>query len=67
KGFSGVETPLFECMLAVRDVAEEADDIQEHAAEEVAADGRNIVDMDRDEGIKLVTDQQKDAELSLPK
>nr|GFA58278.1 hypothetical protein [Tanacetum cinerariifolium] len=46
KGFSGVETPLFETMLAVRDIAEEVeaqvlalgDDIQEHAAEEVAAD-----------------------------
>nr|GEZ69559.1 reverse transcriptase domain-containing protein [Tanacetum cinerariifolium] len=44
KGFSGVETPLFESMLAVRDVAEDAeaqvpaqgDDVQEHAAEEVA-------------------------------
>nr|GEW12251.1 hypothetical protein [Tanacetum cinerariifolium] len=44
KGFSGVETPLFENMLAVRDIAEEAeaqvpaqgDDVQEHAAEEVA-------------------------------
>nr|GFB34029.1 hypothetical protein [Tanacetum cinerariifolium] len=46
KGFSGVETPLFETMLAVRDVAEEAkaqvptqgDDVQELAAEEVAPD-----------------------------
>nr|GFC20896.1 hypothetical protein [Tanacetum cinerariifolium] len=44
KGFSGVETPLFETMLAVRDIAEEAeahvpaqgDDVHEHAAEEVA-------------------------------
>nr|GEU54954.1 hypothetical protein [Tanacetum cinerariifolium] len=43
KGFSGVETPLFENMLVVRDVAEEAearvpaqgDDVQEPAAEEV--------------------------------
>nr|GEX03619.1 hypothetical protein [Tanacetum cinerariifolium] len=43
-GFSGVETPLFESMLAVGDVAEEAeaqvptqgDDVQEPAAEEVA-------------------------------
>nr|GEZ81531.1 hypothetical protein [Tanacetum cinerariifolium] len=41
---SGVETPLFESMLVVRDVAEEAeaqvpaqgDDVQEPAAEEVA-------------------------------
>nr|GEY11213.1 hypothetical protein [Tanacetum cinerariifolium] len=46
KGFSGVETPLFENMLAVRDVAEEAeaqvpaqgDDVQEPVAEEVATD-----------------------------
>nr|GFA52335.1 hypothetical protein [Tanacetum cinerariifolium] len=44
KGFSGVETPLFESMLAVRVVAEEAqvpaqgDDVHEHAAEEVAID-----------------------------
>nr|GEU54503.1 hypothetical protein [Tanacetum cinerariifolium] len=43
KGFSGVETPFFESMLAVRDVAKEAkaqgpaqgDDVQEPAAEEV--------------------------------
>nr|GFB43760.1 hypothetical protein [Tanacetum cinerariifolium] len=43
---SGVETPLFETMLAVRDIAEEAeaqipaqdDDVQEHAKEEVATD-----------------------------
>nr|GEZ37136.1 hypothetical protein [Tanacetum cinerariifolium] len=46
KGFSGVETPLFETMLAVRDIAEEAeaqipaqdDDVREHAEEEVATD-----------------------------
>nr|GFA63626.1 hypothetical protein [Tanacetum cinerariifolium] len=44
KGFSGVETSLFESMLAVSDVAEKAeaqvpgqgDDVQEHAAKEVA-------------------------------
>nr|GFA88347.1 hypothetical protein [Tanacetum cinerariifolium] len=44
KGFSGVETPLFENMLVVRDVAEEAeaqvpaqgDDVQEPTVEEVA-------------------------------
>nr|GEW59305.1 reverse transcriptase domain-containing protein [Tanacetum cinerariifolium] len=44
KGFSGVETPLFETMLAVRDIAEEVeaqvptqgDDVHEHVAEEVA-------------------------------
>nr|GEZ24292.1 hypothetical protein [Tanacetum cinerariifolium] len=46
KGFSRVETPLFESMLAVRDVADEAeaqvpaqgDDVQEPATEEVATD-----------------------------
>nr|GFB74682.1 hypothetical protein [Tanacetum cinerariifolium] len=46
KGFSGVETPLFESMLAVRVVAKEAeaqvlaqgDDVHEHAVEEVATD-----------------------------
>nr|GFD44055.1 hypothetical protein [Tanacetum cinerariifolium] len=42
----GVETPLFETMLAVRDITEEAEaqipaqdnDVQEHAEEEVATD-----------------------------
>nr|GEY40998.1 hypothetical protein [Tanacetum cinerariifolium] len=46
KGFSRVETPLFETMLVVRDIAEDAeawvpaqgDDVHEHAAEEVATD-----------------------------
>nr|GEX87705.1 hypothetical protein [Tanacetum cinerariifolium] len=46
KGFSGVETPLFESMLVVRDVAEEAeahvpaqgDDVQEPVAEEVVTE-----------------------------
>nr|GEY14235.1 hypothetical protein [Tanacetum cinerariifolium] len=46
KGFSRVETPLFESMLVVRDVAEEAethvlaqgDDVQEPAAEEVVTE-----------------------------
>nr|GFB45599.1 hypothetical protein [Tanacetum cinerariifolium] len=46
KGFSVVETPLFKTMLAVRDIAKEAeaqvpaqgDDVHEHAAEEVASD-----------------------------
>nr|GFC15212.1 hypothetical protein [Tanacetum cinerariifolium] len=46
KGFSGVEIPLFETMLAVRDIAEEAeaqvpaqgDDVHEYATEEVAND-----------------------------
>nr|GEX76799.1 hypothetical protein [Tanacetum cinerariifolium] len=127
KGFSGVETPLFENMLAVRDVAKEAeaqvpaqgDDVQEPAVEEVTTDvvpptptspspssprvldtcsalvlrveglendkvaqqleivklkarvkklekinkGRMIVDMDQDEGIELVANQEKDAEV----
>nr|GEW93702.1 putative reverse transcriptase domain-containing protein [Tanacetum cinerariifolium] len=46
KGFSGVETPLFESMLVVRDVAKEeeaqvlaqGDDVHEHVAEDVATD-----------------------------
>nr|GFC75836.1 hypothetical protein [Tanacetum cinerariifolium] len=46
KGFSGVETPLFETMLVVRDVAKDAEaqvpaqgnDVQEHTIEEVATD-----------------------------
>nr|GFA52067.1 hypothetical protein [Tanacetum cinerariifolium] len=46
KGFSRVKTPLFESMLVVRDVAEEAEaqvpaqgaDVQEPAAEEVVTD-----------------------------
>nr|GFA98260.1 hypothetical protein [Tanacetum cinerariifolium] len=46
KGFSRVGTPLFETMLAVRDIAGEAEaqvpaqgnDVHEHAAEEVATD-----------------------------
>nr|GFC99432.1 hypothetical protein [Tanacetum cinerariifolium] len=58
-------------MLTVRDVAEEAeaqvpaqsDDVQEPAAEEVTTDGRIIVDIDQDEGIELVTAQEKDAEV----
>nr|GFC98376.1 hypothetical protein [Tanacetum cinerariifolium] len=58
-----VETPLFETMLAVRDIAEEAeaqvpargDDVYEHVAEEVATDN---------EGIELVVDHEKDAEMA---
>nr|GFB62190.1 hypothetical protein [Tanacetum cinerariifolium] len=49
--FLGVETPLFESMLVVRDVAEAAeaqvpaqgDDVQEPAAEEVVTDQLEIV------------------------
>nr|GEZ48269.1 hypothetical protein [Tanacetum cinerariifolium] len=85
KGFLGVETPLFETMLAVRDIAEEAkaqipaqdDDVQEHAEEEVATNvvsptptspspsspGRISVDIETDEGVKLVVDQEKNAEV----
>nr|GFA04212.1 hypothetical protein [Tanacetum cinerariifolium] len=114
KGFSGVEIPLFESMLAVRDVAEEVE-AQVHAqglendkaaqqleivklkarvkklekinkvtssklrrlkkvgssqrvessddVENVFNQGRIIVDMDQNEGIELVTDQEKDAEV----
>nr|GEW42764.1 hypothetical protein [Tanacetum cinerariifolium] len=94
KGFSGVETPLFENMLAVRDVAEEAEAQRvldtcsalalrveglenDKAAQQLEIiklkarvkklekinKGRMIVDMDQDEGIELVTDQEKDAEV----
>nr|GEV00901.1 putative ribonuclease H-like domain-containing protein [Tanacetum cinerariifolium] len=52
KGFLGVDTPLFENMLAVRAV---------DAEEEVQ--GRISVDIDQDEGIELVVDQEKDAEI----
>nr|GFB82900.1 hypothetical protein [Tanacetum cinerariifolium] len=46
KGFSGIETPLFETMLEVKDVAEEAeaqilaqgDDVQVHAEKEIATE-----------------------------
>nr|GEZ54994.1 hypothetical protein [Tanacetum cinerariifolium] len=82
KGFSGVETPLFETMLAqVLDTCsalvlrveglENANDAQQLEIVKLKArvkklekinKGRNIVDMDQDEGIELVTDQEKDAE-----
>nr|GEW29834.1 hypothetical protein [Tanacetum cinerariifolium] len=85
KGFSGVETPLFENMLAVRDVAEEVE-AQRHRVEGLENDKaaqqleivrlkarvkklkktnkeRMIVDMDQDEGIELVTAQEKNAEV----
>nr|GFB03467.1 hypothetical protein [Tanacetum cinerariifolium] len=121
-----VKTPLFETMLAVRDIAEEAeaqipaqdDDVQEHAEEEIATDvvpptptspspsshvldtcsalvlrvegletansaqqleivklkanvkkleklnkGRISVDMETDEGVELVVDHEKNAEV----
>nr|GEY65814.1 hypothetical protein [Tanacetum cinerariifolium] len=88
KGFSGVETPLFEGMLAARQLAEEgiaeeqvqadaaiAATIQENVAEiiklkarvkrlERANKGRMIDDLDKDEGIKLVVDQVKDANIA---
>nr|GEY07805.1 hypothetical protein [Tanacetum cinerariifolium] len=124
KGFLGVETPLFETMLAVRDVAEDAEaqqvldtcsalvlrveglenanTAQQHEivklkarvkklekinkvkssklrrlkkvgtsqhveslddVENVFNQGRNIVDMNQDEGIELVADQAQDAEV----
>nr|GEY58039.1 hypothetical protein [Tanacetum cinerariifolium] len=126
KGFSGVETPLFETMLAVRDIAEEEevqvptqdDVVQEHVIKEIATEvvpptltspspssavlgkcsalvlwveglenanaaqqleiiklkarvkklerlnkGRMSVDMETDEGVELVVDQEKDAEI----
>nr|GEX51172.1 hypothetical protein [Tanacetum cinerariifolium] len=107
KGFSGVETPLFEYMLAVRavDAEEEVqvpaqdDVVQEHVTEEIATEttnaaqqleiiklkakvkklerlnkvkssklrrlkkGRISVDMETDEGVELVVDQEKDAEI----
>nr|GFD13374.1 hypothetical protein [Tanacetum cinerariifolium] len=121
KGFSGVETPLFETMLAVRDIAKEAEVLDTCSAlahrveglenanaaqqleivklkarvknleklnkvkssklrrlrkvgtsqrvdssddvENVFNQGRISVDMDQDEGIELVVDQEKDAEV----
>nr|GEV21163.1 hypothetical protein [Tanacetum cinerariifolium] len=60
KGFSGVETPLFEGMLANRQPAEEglADDQVKYSddIEDVFNQGRMIDDMDKDEGIELVKD-----------
>nr|GFD16019.1 hypothetical protein [Tanacetum cinerariifolium] len=65
KRFSGVETPVFEGMLAVRQPAEEGvteaqvqvDDAVVAAVEEnVTEDGRMIDDIDKDEGIELVKD-----------
>nr|GEZ10052.1 reverse transcriptase domain-containing protein [Tanacetum cinerariifolium] len=69
KGFSGVETPLFENMLEVRAVDAEEDVqvpaqdnvVQENVTEEIADDGRISVDMD--EGIELEVDQEKCAEV----
>nr|GFB41125.1 hypothetical protein [Tanacetum cinerariifolium] len=94
KGFSRVETPLFETMLAVKDVDEEAEahvpaqarvkklekvnkvkfsklrrlkkaGTSQHVessddVENVFNQGRMIVDMDQDEGIKLVLSMQED-------
>nr|GFD35936.1 hypothetical protein [Tanacetum cinerariifolium] len=74
--FSRFETPLFETMLAFRDVAEDAEaqvpaqgeDVQEHAAEEVAT---NVISpiptspspSSHDKEIELVVNQEKDAEV----
>nr|GFC63808.1 hypothetical protein [Tanacetum cinerariifolium] len=73
KGFSRVETPLFETMLAVRDIAEEAEVFDTcfaltHRVEGLenanAAQQLEIVKLQaRDEGIELVVDQEKDAEI----
>nr|GFC00407.1 hypothetical protein [Tanacetum cinerariifolium] len=68
--FSSAMASALICLSSVRGVAKEAeaqvlaqgDDVQEPAAKEVATDGRMIVDMDKDEGIELVIDQEKDAE-----
>nr|GFB82046.1 hypothetical protein [Tanacetum cinerariifolium] len=67
KGFLRVETPLFEGMLAAREIAEEgiaeeqvqADDAIAAAVQET---GRMIDDLYKDEGIELVVDQVKDAD-----
>nr|GEZ36736.1 hypothetical protein [Tanacetum cinerariifolium] len=85
KGFLGVETPLFEGMIAARQLAEEgiaeeqvqADDAHDKAAQDLeiiklkarvkrlerANKGRMIDDLDKDEGIELVVDQVKDADI----
>nr|GEX79724.1 hypothetical protein [Tanacetum cinerariifolium] len=101
KGFLGVETPLFEGMLAARQLTEEGiakeqvqadDDVAAAVQENVAEDnlehdkaarkleiiklkarvkrlervnkGRMIDDLDKDEGIELVVDQVKDADIA---
>nr|GFD34813.1 hypothetical protein [Tanacetum cinerariifolium] len=66
---SGVESPLFENMLQVREVDAEdevqvpAHDVvdQENVTEEISDDGRISVDID--EGIELVDVQEKDAQV----
>nr|GEU39575.1 hypothetical protein [Tanacetum cinerariifolium] len=94
KGFSGVETPLFENMLAVRavDAEEEVQQVLDkcsvlvlrveglenaNAAQQLEIiklkarvkklerlnKGRMRVDMETDEGVELVVDQEKDAEI----
>nr|GFA82287.1 hypothetical protein [Tanacetum cinerariifolium] len=91
KGFSRVETPLFEGMLAARQLAEEGiaeEQVQADVAvaaihENVIEDrleiiklkarvkrlerdnkGRMIDDLDKDEGIELLVDQAKDADIA---
>nr|GFB69827.1 hypothetical protein [Tanacetum cinerariifolium] len=93
KGFSGVETPLFENMLAVRavDVEEEVQVLDKCSALVLRVEGlenanaaqkleivklkarvkklewlnkgRMSVDMETDEGVELVADQEKNAEV----
>nr|GFB02727.1 hypothetical protein [Tanacetum cinerariifolium] len=73
KGFSGVETPLFESMLVVRDIAEEAeaqvpaqgDDVQETAAEEVVTEKFHLheqakEDEDLKKQLEVVDDEDDD-------
>nr|GEW27310.1 DNA helicase [Tanacetum cinerariifolium] len=72
KGFSGVDTPLFENMLTVRavDAEEEVQKVgtsqrveSSEDVENVFNQGRISVDMETNEGIKLEVDQEKDAEI----
>nr|GFA08987.1 hypothetical protein [Tanacetum cinerariifolium] len=66
KGFSGVETPLFESMLVVRDVAEEAE-AQEKDAEFKGRHVDNqaeIYNIDLDHSSKVLSMQEDDTEES---
>nr|GFC88179.1 hypothetical protein [Tanacetum cinerariifolium] len=75
KGFSGVETPLFESMLAVRDIAEE--EVAQDKGIELVADqkkdaevkGRHadkqaeIYNIDLDHSSKILSMQEDDTEV----